>query len=278
MNDITEKLSCGTLIQHGHLSDRIYVLKVSNNKIISLPARLIDLAKKNGYGKICVKVNEVQSLPFINHQFTIEARVPKMFPRSREGIFLAYYLNPDRRHEESLDLYKRNLDLAKKKKLALPKSFDKSIFKIRACHDRDISFMKEIYKVVFATYPFPIHNEKYLLDTMNDNVDYFCVESHGEIVALSSAERDVDSSYVEMTDFATLPQWQGNGLALQLLKRMENEMKKLKIRSSFTIARAASAGMNITFSKSGYRYGGRLKNNTNISGNIESMNIWHKTL
>lgn len=39
-----------------------------------------------------------------------------------------------------------------------------------------------------------------------------------------------------------------------------------------------SAGMNITFSKTGYRYGGRLKNNTNISGNIESMNAWYKHL
>jgi hypothetical protein len=36
--------------------------------------------------------------------------------------------------------------------------------------------------------------------------------------------------------------------------------------------------MNITFAKLGYRYGGRLINNTNISGSIESMNVWYKSL
>jgi hypothetical protein len=36
--------------------------------------------------------------------------------------------------------------------------------------------------------------------------------------------------------------------------------------------------MNITFAKAGYAYGGRLHNNTNIAGNIESMNVWYKSL
>ncbi|MFH1725408.1 MAG: putative beta-lysine N-acetyltransferase, partial [Elusimicrobiota bacterium] len=45
-----------------------------------------------------------------------------------------------------------------------------------------------------------------------------------------------------------------------------------------TIARAVSFGMNIAFARVGYSFGGTLWNNTNISGNIESMNIWHKRL
>jgi len=32
--------------------------------------------------------------------------------------------------------------------------------------------------------------------------------------------------------------------------------------------------MNITFAKAGYRYAGTLVNNTDISGTIESMNVW----
>jgi len=55
-------------------------------------------------------------------------------------------------------------------------------------------------------------------------------------------------------------------------------MKNKGIKTAYTIARAMSAGMNVTFSKTGYRFGGRLKNNTNISGNIESMNVWYKYL
>jgi hypothetical protein len=35
--------------------------------------------------------------------------------------------------------------------------------------------------------------------------------------------------------------------------------------------------MNITFAKCGYIFGGTLINNTQISGSIESMNLWHKS-
>ncbi len=81
-----------------------------------------------------------------------------------------------------------------------------------------------------------------------------------------------------MTDFATLPKWRGKGFAQCLLLHMEKTMKRRGIKTAYTIARAMSAGMNVTFSRAGYRFGGRLKNNTNISGNIESMNVWYKQL
>ncbi len=59
---------------------------------------------------------------------------------------------------------------------------------------------------------------------------------------------------------------------------MEEKSFKLGIKTVFTIARAKSPGMNITFARSGYDYGGTLVNNTNISGQIESMNVWYKSL
>lgn len=138
--------------------------------------------------------------------------------------------------------------------------------------------MQEVYKKVFQTYPFPIHDTSYLFKTMNNNVDYFCIENDKKIIALSSAEKDENNAYAEMTDFATLPDWRGHGFALILLNKMERSMKKQGITTTFTIARSASPGMNITFAKAGYDYAGRLKNNTNISGKIESMNIWYKKL
>jgi beta-lysine N6-acetyltransferase len=36
--------------------------------------------------------------------------------------------------------------------------------------------------------------------------------------------------------------------------------------------------MNKTFAALGYRYGGTLVNNTQICGDLESMNVWHKPL
>jgi hypothetical protein len=36
--------------------------------------------------------------------------------------------------------------------------------------------------------------------------------------------------------------------------------------------------MNITFAKSSYTYSGTLTHNTQISGKLESMNVWYKDL
>lgn len=278
MKDTIEKLSCGSLIQHGTYNNRIYLLSASNTEIYSLPERLIAIAREKGYGKIFGKLNEIQSLPFISQKYIIEARALNMYPHSREGLFLAYYIDDERKNEDEKEIYEKNLKLARCKKGSKTEQLDMRRFSIRTCRESDIPSMTSIYKTVFPTYPFPIHDENYLLKTMKENVNYYCIESNDEIIALSSAEKDMDFSYVEMTDFATLPDWRGNGLAVHLLRMMGREMKKQGLRYSFTIARAASPGMNITFARRNYTYGGRLKNNTNISGKIQSMNVWYKTL
>lgn len=278
MFDKIEKLECGSIIQHGPYNDRIYLLKVSERKIYSLPSRLIAIAEKNGYGKIFAKVDETQARSFLNNQFIVEAKISEMYPKEREGLFLAFYLKKNRKIEPDFQLYVDNLLLALDKKSSKTHWLNKIHFNLRQCTKDDIPVMIEIYKKIFPTYPFPIHDPEYLIKTMKNDVDYFCVESKGKLVALSSAEKDNSTTSAEMTDFATLPDWRGNGLAIHLLKKMEKSIKKQGFSTAFTIARSASAGMNITFSKSGYTYGGRLINNTNISGKIESMNVWHKKL
>jgi putative beta-lysine N-acetyltransferase len=89
---------------------------------------------------------------------------------------------------------------------------------------------------------------------------------------------DIQSGNTEMTDFATLPEYRGKGLSAFLLRLMESEVKKRQIKTTYTIARAPSFGMNITFSKMGYSYSGTLINNTNIFGHFENMNVWYKLL
>jgi beta-lysine N6-acetyltransferase len=276
--DKIEQLPCGSLIQHGPNNKRIYLLKASDKDLLSLPQRLIRMANKNGYGKIFVKESENHILPFLIAGFTVEARIPGMYPREKEGVFLSYYLDENRKIEDDLDLYENNLQLAFKKPSIRRKPTISRDFKIRPCSEDDIPAMQAIYREVFPTYPFPIHEGDYLLKTMKEDVDYFCVMQKSNIIALSSAEKDSVNRYVEMTDFATLDKWRGNALAVSLLYRMEKEMSAQGYQTAFTIARAASPGMNITFAKAGYHYAGRLKNNTNISGHIESMNIWYRSL
>ena len=97
-------------------------------------------------------------------------------------------------------------------------------------------------------------------------------------MALSSAEMDADARNAEMTDFATLPDYRGRGLATLLLEAMEAAMHDREMATAYTIARAPSFGMNITFARMGYRFAGRLINNTNIAGRFEDMNVWYKHL
>ena len=148
---------------------------------------------------------------------------------------------------------------------------------IRKCTPSDAGKMSLVYQKAFKTYPFPIHDPEYLIDTMRRHVHYFCVCEERAVVALASSEVDIDNLSVEMMDFATLNDWRRQGLACRLLLKMEGEMKRLGMRTAFTIARALSPGMNITFAKTGYHYAGTLKNNCNISGSIQSMNVWYKT-
>jgi putative beta-lysine N-acetyltransferase len=205
--------------------------------------------------------------------------VPGYFNGEEEVLFLALFTDPARAREENpaaLDAV-RDLALAKadgdQDTPALLEGFH-----LRPCTPKDAPAMSEIYREVFPIYPFPIHDPAYLRETMESHIDYFGVETGGELVALASAEMDTAHRNAEMTDFATLPAWRGNGLAAQLLAAMDEAMTWRKIKTAYTISRAVSPGMNITFARRGYQYGGRLVNNTPITGGIESMNIWHKPL
>ncbi len=276
--DKIETLECGSKIQHGPYNDRIYLMKAEEKNLQTLPQRLIAFGKDKGYGKIFAKLPASRSKVFLDADFTIEAEIPDFYNNKEKGLFLAYFLNDQRKIEADLKNYERNIGLAQSKINASFSQLDKKRFHLRACNEKDLERMAEIYKTVFHSYPFPIHEPDYLKKTMQGHVDYFGIETDGQLIALASAEKDPAAAHAEMTDFATLPEWRGYGFAVHLLKHMEKMMMKQSIPLVFTIARAASPGMNITFAKCAYQYGGRLVNNTNISGKIESMNIWYKKL
>ncbi len=80
----------------------------------------------------------------------------------------------------------------------------------------------------------------------------------------------------EMTDFATLPETRGLGLAQHLLSALENDMVERGIYNLYTIARARSAGMNRVFFNGGYSWTGTLVNNCHIAGDFEDMHVWCK--
>ncbi|MFT6987115.1 MAG: putative beta-lysine N-acetyltransferase [Psychromonas sp.] len=275
--DIIENFE-GSVIQHGRYNDRIYLIKLASEAPATTPCNLIDLAIKNNYSKIFAKVPECHSEMFFAAGFEEEARIPAFYDGKITAVFIGFYLNAERAEEPDLGRMDEILNMALEKQAGKSKCYLNNDVTLRICNEADVVTMAALYKSTFKSYPFPIDNPAYILKTMKSHVDYFGIEVNGQLVAVSSAEMDKQSSNAEMTDFATLPEWRGNGFAQSLLFEMENAMKKKGIKTLYTIARAMSAGMNQTFSKAGYRFGGRLKNNTNISGNIESMNVWYKHL
>ena len=138
--------------------------------------------------------------------------------------------------------------------------------------------MSNIYDQVFESYPFPITRPAYLKRIMKEGVRYSCIRVGGKIVAIAAAEVDPAGKNVEMTDFATLPKWRGMGFAGMILNHMDRTARELGIKTAYTIARAASYGINSVFKKNRYTYSGFLKNNTHICGSVQSMTVWYKHL
>jgi putative beta-lysine N-acetyltransferase len=241
--------------------------------------RLETLAKEHGYSKLVAKVPVPLAGPFLQMGYKEEALVPGFYRGEVDAMFMGFYLKPERERVANAEELKVVVQTAKQKgdagqiRSALPDGSEMAQATIA-----DATEIAALYRTVFATYPFPIHDPAYIQETMKSHIEYFVVREKGELVAASSAEMDLKSLNVEMTDFATLPTLRGKGYASLLLQRMEEAMRQRGMKTAYTIARAVSYGMNITFARMGYAFGGTLFNNTNISGEIESMNIWYKAV
>jgi putative beta-lysine N-acetyltransferase len=277
MTDLIETIGAAQ-VQHGKHNNRIYLMKAHQDEIPHLLPKLDQMARERGYTKIFAKVPVRATTHFLRRGYSAEARVPGFYRGKEEAVFLGKYLCSTRRREKKPDLLKQVIAAAQEKSESEYSPELVRGFRFRIATKADVEAMAGLYQAVFATYPFPIHNPDYLAHTMDHNLVYFGVWRNEELIALASSEIDYHGQNAEMTDFATLPDKRGQGLASFLLSRMEEQMAQFQIRTAYTIARAYSYGMNITFAKQGYDYSGTLTNNTNIFGQLESMNVWHKVL
>lgn len=268
-----------SVVQHGAENDRAYLMKVKVEDCPALIDFALDLAAKEGYSKIFAKVPEPSRQAFLDREFVEEAAVPNLFNGRTDGFFCSKYLDPARRRESEPETLEQAIEAAQAKFTPEPGPFAlEDGYQWRIMQKDDVGAMTVLYKEVFASYPFPIHDPDYLAGTMDDNIVYHGIWHGDRLVALSSAEIDFDGENVEMTDFATQPDYRGKGLASYLLARMEEDVRRNGIQTAYTIARSYSFGMNITFAKHGYRFAGTLTSNTQISGRLESMNVWYKPL
>ena len=283
-SDKVEKLG-NSLIQYGPHNSRIYAMKVYPEDLSGLLPKMDSMAREMGFGKVFAKVAKSCLASFLAGGYEQEARIPNFYRGEEDAFFLGKYITPERKYCQNEQELQEILTLAKKKGQKSREDESKrelgTSFRLELLDKSKAKEITELYKRVFETYPFPIHDDSYIASTMDENFSYYGVfddEAEGRLAAVSSAEMDQEGLNAEMTDFATDPTYRGKGLASHLLSKMEADMAHRGYKTLFTIARAVSPGMNISFAKAGYHFAGRLRNNTNIGGSIESMNVWYKTI
>lgn len=263
-------------IQHGPANNRVYLIKLNKNDLPDILAHIQSLALHHGYTKIFAKV-PASALPhFEADGYLTEAAVPDFFKGREDGFFMARYFDQARMTDPDADLVRRVLEKAREKAGIPDVELLERDLHCRLATPADCKQMGELYDLVFKSYPFPIHNPDYLLESMTKNVVYAGVWRGDQLLALASAEVDRTMANSEMTDFATHPDHRGGGLATFLLAELEGVIAEIGVKTCYTIARATSFGMNVTFARSGYAYSGTLIRNTQIAGSLESMNIWYK--
>lgn len=267
----------GSTVQHGPLSNRVYLMHLDPDDCPQIVDVLDDLARRRGYTKVFAKVPAREKRYFLRRGYRQEAVVPGFFAGREDGAFLGKYLCP-RRREPADPAVLASVVRAAQAKAAAPRRAPALPPGLSlACPGPEhAEAMAALYARVFASYPFPIHDPAYLRRAMELGVVFMGAWRGAELVGLASAEPDYAARNVEMTDFAVLPRQRGLALARHLLRALEAEMARRGVDLFYTIARGASYGMNVTFARQGYRFAGTLVNNTHIAGGIESMNVWYR--
>lgn len=268
----------GSVLQHGHFNNRVYVMKLAPADIPDIIRYADDLARKEGYTKIFVKVPQSSVEIFAGDGYISEATIPFFYRGSEPAVFMGKYLDPKRKELHDATITANVLSDAfchagERLTYHVPDGFS-----LMHAHAGDADDIAALFHTVFSTYPFPICNPDYIRETMQGSIRYFIIKKSHLLAAVASCEIDVENQNAEVTDFATGPLFRGRGFAGLLLHAMETELKKEGIRLTYTISRAIFGPINTVFAGSGYQFGGMLPNNTNICGSVESMNVWYKKL
>ena len=263
----------GSIIQHGHHNGRIYIMHLGTKDVPCLIDILDKMAVEKGYEKIFAKIPADRWKAFEEAGYIKEAIVPGFFNGIRDGLFIAKFFSRARQEAADPGNYGqmgRVSFTGRRANAVVPQ--------IVACSPADALDLAAIYRRTFKSYAFPIFQPEYIERMMRKNGFYYCIRVKNSIVAAAALEIDSTCMACEMTDFATVPEYRGRGLAGSLLDRLDDEARLRDIKTAYTIARADSDGMNRVFLTRGYRYAGRLINNTQIDGRIRSMNVWYKHL
>lgn len=233
------------------------------------------LCQQYGFNKIWGKFRQADAVRLQQQSFVAEAVIDDYFAPGETALICSRFW-AERRYSVSRTINQqvlKKIDYTPKTGKDQGKDFP---FIFRLATPDDVCELAGLYTEVFTTYPYPVNEPEYLIQTL-DHVIYGLAFHKGQLVAAASAETDPLLGNAEMTDFATRDAFRGWGLASWLLRQLEDVMSSQGICCLYSIARSTSMGMNQVFARHGYRYTGTLINNCNIAGGLEDMNVWCKS-
>ncbi|MBR1369116.1 hypothetical protein RJ53_06245 [Methanocalculus chunghsingensis] len=266
-----------SLIQHGSYNNRIYLMKLDPEDTALILGWIRETLEEEGYSKVFAKIPGPAAPAFEREGFGVEARIPGYFRNGDTCLFMGKYTDPSRR-----EYNEEGVAVALGTALERAGSGHNPLKEGYLIHEADLSdaeALAELYGTVFPSYPFPIDDPGFIQTSIESGETRFFMVMNGEtLLAASSAELDPDSGTVEMTDFATLPEARGLGVAGALLRHMEGVVRDDGYHLAYTICRGEEPAVNILFARGGYQFAGTLPNNTQIGGGFESMNVWYRSL
>ena len=256
------------------LNQRIQVVDYVGDDLEAMVEELESEGRDRGFGKIFLKAPISDREPLEAAGMRAEATIEGYFA-GENAVVMASFLDDERQARPYEDRQQEILAAITTRPAdpslpPLPADYTLSV-----AGPGDAEELAALYGFVFASYPFPIVDPEYLVATMESHVVYRLMRNgDGAVVAAASAETDPEHLNAEMTDFATLPDQRGLGLAQHLLAALEGDMEVRGFPNLYTIARARSAGMNRVFYNRGYDWTGTLVNNCHIAGRFEDMHVW----
>ncbi len=278
MYDTLEKIN-GATIGHGKTHDRVYLMQSEADNWDTTIKNLKHIADEKGYSKILGRIPEGAKAHFESKGYGVEAEVPGMFHGVKPGFFISDFPNRQRAHCDAYELRTlqsiKSIAFAAKKPsedphLRLPSHYD-----IRALDPCDIPIMVDLHKKVFSTYSIPISEADYLLKMTTKDFKFFGLFHHKALLITAILKINEKESNIEIVDFATHPDFKGQNLSYYLVQKIKKYGFENDYKHIYSLVRATSYGLNITFSKHGFMLGGTLLNNTVIRGHLESMNVWY---
>lgn len=275
--DINERKS---VISYDRYNDRIDLIKLNDEEANYTVEILEKAIKVRRYSKISAKIPFRNREPFLKKGYIIEANIPNLYKGNEEGLFLAKYFSVERREEKNKELINKVIHeaLKNKNKNRYSRLLLKKDLIYRLVTEKESRELADFYKTNLKSHLYSVLDYKYIENSIRSNVIYGVIYKKEKIIAAVACEVDRENLNAEMIDFAGDEKFRGKGLACYLLSSMEEEMKKIGIRTLYSIVRAKSFDANIIFSKIGFKFSGTLINNTNVCGAVESMNVWYKEI